>query len=82
MIDEYAAAAKTFEEAIRSSEAATAAKKVRDAKLIEVYQALKAYPIYQGLTTDGIWEPRSVMMHLRPRMEMWANHINHAKYYE
>ena len=82
MIDDYAAAAKTYEEAIRASEAATAAKKARDAKLIEVYQALKAYPIYQGLTTDGIWEPRSVMMHLRPRMEMWADHINHAKYYE
>ena len=82
MVDDYAGAAKTYEEAIEASEAATAAKKARDAKLIEVYQALKAYPIYQGLTTDGIWEPRSVMMHLRPRMEMWAHHINHAKYYE
>ena len=82
MVDDYAGAAKTYEEAIEASEAATAAKKARDAKLIEVYQALKAYPIYQGLTTDGIWEPRSVMMHLRPRMEMWAHHINHAKYHE
>ncbi len=82
MIDDYAGAAKTFEEAVQANEAAVTAKKARDAKLLDVYQALKAYPIYQGLTTDGIWEPRSVVMHLRPRMEMWANHINHAKYFD
>ena len=81
MIDDYAASAKVFDDAVQASEAAAKAKTERDAKLIEVYQALKAYPIYQGLTTDGFWEPRSIMMHLRPRMEMWANRINHLEYY-
>jgi hypothetical protein len=56
--------------------------KVREGKLLATYQALKEYPIYQGLTTDGIWEPRAVVMLLRPRMEMWANTINHKAYYE
>jgi hypothetical protein len=81
MIDEYAASARAFDEAVQTSEAAVDAKKNRDAKLLEVFQALKAYPLYQGLTTDGIWEPRSIVMHLRPRMEMWAHRINQSEYY-
>jgi len=81
MIDDYAASAKVFDDVLQASEPAVKAKQVRDAKLLEVFHALKAYPIYQGLTTDGIWEPRSVVMHLRPRMEMWARRINESEYY-
>jgi hypothetical protein len=81
MIDDYAASARSFDEALQANEAAVKAKEARDAKLLEVFQALKAYPIYQGLTTDGIWEPRSIVMHLRPRMEMWAHRLNYTEYY-
>ncbi|UCF10890.1 MAG: hypothetical protein JSW65_04215 [Candidatus Bipolaricaulota bacterium] len=81
MIDDFAATAKAFEEAIEGDDNAVEAKGRRDVKLLEVYEALKAYPIYQGLTTDGLWEPRSIVMHLRPRMEMWAQRINHSEYY-
>ena len=70
-----------LEDAAETSDAA-AAKMSRDSKLTEVYEVLKEYPIYQGLTTDGIWEPRAVVMQLRPRMEMWANHIDRGHYYE
>jgi len=82
MIDDYATSAKAFDDAIGTNEAAVKAKEARDAKLLEVFGALKAYPIYQGLTTDGIWEPRSIVMHLRPRMEMWAHRISRSEYYE
>ena len=82
MIDEYAASARAFDDALSANEAAGVAKKEMDKKLLEIFQALKAYPIYQGLTTDGVWEPRSIVMHLRPRMEMWAHRINQSEYYQ
>ncbi len=82
MIDEYARSAKDVEAALEAGGGARALMKVRDDKLLDVYQTLKEYPIYQGLTTDGIWEPRAIAMLLRPRMEMWARTLNHKGYYE
>lgn len=82
MVDDYARLVRKIEKGLQAREDMTTLMKAREEKVLAVYQALKEYPIYQGLTTDGVWEPRAVTMLLRPRMDMWANYINHKGYYE
>jgi len=82
MVDDYARTAKEFEDVQKQSPELMALLQRREEKLIGVYLALKQYPLYQGLTTEGFWEPRSVTMLVRPNMDMWANYINYKKYYD
>jgi len=82
MVDDYARTVAELDEATDAGEDVSELTQARQEKLLAVYTQLKEYPIYQGLTTDGMWEPRSVIMLLRPHIDLWANYINHKGYYE
>ncbi len=80
MVDAYAQIVKDHEAAISACADSTALQARRQGKMLEIYRTLKEYPVYQGLTTDGVWEPRSVILLLRPRLDLWAAYLNRGKY--
>ena len=82
MVDDYARTVKEIEDARKAKKDSTKLERNRDAQLFAVYAAMKEYPIYQGFTSDGFWEPRAALLLLRPRMDMWANYINNKGYYD
>ena len=82
MVDEYARITAGIEEARKRREDAEALIAKREEKLREVFEVMKGDPLYQGFTADALWEPRAIAMQLRPRMDMWANYINHRGYYD
>jgi hypothetical protein len=82
LVDDYARAVRNVEAARKDGSDVTKLEQHRDAKLSETYTTMKQYPLYQGFTSDGFWEPRSVVLVLKPHMEMWANCINNMGYYD
>lgn len=82
MIDDYARAVKEIENARKARKETAELERARDAKLLAVYQTMKQYPLYQGFTSDGFWEPRAVVLLLRPHLDVWADYINNKGYYD
>jgi hypothetical protein len=81
-VDDYARAVRRIEQAKKAGQEETALETERDAKLLACFSTMKQYPLFQGFTSEGIWEGRAIKTLLRPHMEMWANYINHGGYYD
>lgn len=77
-IDEYARIVSRLENEPSAAER-RGLERERETMLFDVYQTMKQYPLYQGFTSDGYWEPRSIETILRPAMKLWAHHINHVR---
>ncbi len=46
---------------------------------MEIYQKMKTMYIYQGYTTENVWEARATQAYLFPRISWWTNYMKKLK---